>query len=147
MERFAEDADLLEKVRSFLSNNALLASRLVDGKEHEAAKFRDYFEHTEALNKVPSHRALAMFRGRNEGFLNVNLIMDPEEKPSDAHPCESMVAQHWSIANLGRPADKWLNETVRWTWRIKLLTHLQTDLLGDLQERAVRRRSLFSPAT
>ncbi len=136
MERFAEDADLLARLRGFLSDNALLASRLADGKEQEAAKFRDYFEHNEALAKVPSHRALAMFRGRNEGFLHISLMMDPEEKPSDAHPCEAMIASHWQISDQGRTADRWLQDTVRWAWRVKLLTHLQTDLLGQLRERA-----------
>jgi uncharacterized protein len=136
MERFAEDADLLSALRQFLLSHALLASRLMDGKAQEGAKFRDYFEHTEALAKVPSHRALAMFRGRNEGVLSLNLIMHAEEKPTDAHPCESMVAEHWQIADQQRPADQWLREAVRWTWRVKLLTHLQTDLLGQLRERA-----------
>jgi protein Tex len=136
MERFAEDADLLARLRHFLTENALLASRLVEGKETEGAKFRDYFEHTEALAKVPSHRALAMFRGRNEGILNLNLLMHTEEKPTDAHPCEAMVAAHWQIEDHERPADRWLREVVRWTWRVKLLTHLQTDLLGQLRERA-----------
>jgi len=136
MERFAEDADTLATVRQFLQDNALLAARLIDGKEREGAKFRDYFEHTEPLEKVPSHRALAMFRGRNEGILTLALMMHAEEKPTDAHPCEAMIAQHWGIENQQRPADKWLAETVRWTWRIKLLTHLQTNLLGLLRERA-----------
>jgi uncharacterized protein len=136
MERFAEDADLLAKVRQFLQDHVLLAARLIDGKEHEGAKFRDYFEHTEALAKVPSHRALAMFRGRNEGVLNLNLVMHAEEKPTEAHPCEAMIAEHWRIVDQQRPADRWLRETVRWTWRVKLLTHLQTDLLGQLRERA-----------
>ncbi|QFU77716.1 RNA-binding transcriptional accessory protein [Halioglobus maricola] len=141
MERFAEDADLLAKLRQFLTDNALLASRMMDGKEQEGAKFRDYFEHTEALAKVPSHRALAMFRGRNEGILSINLVMDAEEASSpvaasQAHPCEAMVADHWHIEDHGRPADRWLREAVRWTWRVKLLTHLQTDLLGQLRESA-----------
>lgn len=136
MERFAEDAELLHKVREFLQQHALLAARLIDGKEQEAAKFRDYFEHTEALAKVPSHRALAMFRGRNEGFLSLNLVMSAEEKPSDAHPCEAMISNHWQIEDQGRAADTWLAETVRWTWRVKMLTHMQTDLLGQLREQA-----------
>ena len=136
MERFAEDADLLAALRQFLVDHAQLASRLVDGKADEAAKFRDYFEHTEALAKVPSHRALAMFRGRNEGFLNLNLVMHDQEKPTDAHPCEAMIAGHWHIKDQQRPGDAWLRDTVRWTWRVKLLTHLQTDLLGQLRERA-----------
>lgn len=138
MERFAEDADLLARLREFLQQHALLASRLVAGKENEGAKFRDYFEHTEALSKVPSHRALAMFRGRNEGFLQLNLVLDAEEKPTDAHPCEAMLGDYWQVRDQGRPADRWLAETVRWTWRVKLLTHLQTDLLTQLRERAER---------
>ncbi len=136
MERFAENADLLASLRQFLVDNALLASRLMDGKELDGAKFRDYFEHTEALAKVPSHRALAMFRGRNEGVLALSLLLDPAEKPANAHPCEAMIAQHWRIEERQRPADPWLRETVRWTWRVKLLTHLQTGLLGQLRERA-----------
>ena len=136
MERFAEDADLLAKVRQFLQEHALLAARLIDGKETKGAKFRDYFEHSEALAKVPSHRALAMFRGRNEGILHLNLVMDAEEKPTDAHPCEAMIADHWGIEDQQRAADRWLRDTVRWTWRVKLLTHLQTDLLGQLREKA-----------
>ena len=136
MERFAEDADLLARVRQFLQDHVQLAARLIDGKEHEGAKFRDYFEHTEALGKVPSHRALAMFRGRNEGILSLNLVMHAEEKPTEAHPCEAMIASHWHIEDRQRPADRWLRDTVRWTWRVKLLTHLQTDLLGQLRERA-----------
>jgi len=136
MERFAEDADLLERLRTFLRENAQLAARLVTGKEEEGAKFRDYFSHTEALAAVPSHRALAMFRGRNEGVLSLDLVMHAEEKPSDSHPCEAMVAGHWQIEDRGRPADGWLRDTVRWAWRVKLLTHLQTDLLGELRERA-----------
>lgn len=138
MEKFAENADLLAMVRLFLQENALLASRLIDGKENEGAKFKDYFEHTEPLSKTPSHRALAMFRGRNEGILNISLIMDVDEKPTDAHPCEAMIADFWQLKFQDRPADKWLAETVRWTWRVKLLTHLQTDLFGTLREAAER---------
>lgn len=136
MERFAEDADLLAKLRDFLAENVQLCSSLVAGKEQEGAKFRDYFEHIEPLKKVPSHRALAMFRGRNEGVLNLSLVMHADEKPTDAHPCEAMVAEHWQVVDKEREADKWLREAVRWTWRVKLLTHLQTDLLGQLRERA-----------
>ncbi|KAA1189017.1 RNA-binding transcriptional accessory protein [Pseudohalioglobus sediminis] len=138
MERFAEDADLLEKLRQFLLEHGQLSSAVVAGKEQEGAKFSDYFEHIEPLSKVPSHRALAMFRGRNEGVLNLHLLMHAEEKPTDAHPCEGMVAEHWAIRDEARPADTWLREVVRWTWRVKLLTHLQTDLLGQLRERAER---------
>jgi uncharacterized protein len=136
MERFAEDADLLATLRKFVAEHSLLASRLIAGKEQEGAKFRDYFAHTEALAGVPSHRALAMFRGRNEGALALSLIMNAEEKPTDTHPCEVMIAERWEIEDRQRPGDRWLRETVRWTWRVKLLTHLQTDLQGQLRERA-----------
>ncbi|MEQ8514781.1 MAG: Tex family protein [Chromatocurvus sp.] len=136
MERFAEDADLLARLRAFLSDNALLRSTVEAGKAAEAAKFSDYFEHHEPLAKVPSHRALAMFRGRKEGFLQLTLVINPEEKPGDAHPCEAMIASHWRVEDQGRPADSWLGTTVRWTWRVKLLTMLQTDLLNTLRESA-----------
>ena len=136
MERFAEDADLLTRLRDFLQAESLLAARLVAGKEQEGTKFSDYFEHTEAFRTTPSHRALAMFRGRSEGVLSLDLRMSADESPLDAHPCEAMIASHWQIQNKDRPADKWLTEVVRWTWRVKLLTHLQSDLLTQLRERA-----------
>ncbi|CAA0079291.1 Protein YhgF [Halioglobus japonicus] len=136
MERFAEDADLLATLREFLQEQSLVAARLVAGKEEAGAKFSDYFEHTEALKSTPSHRALAMFRGRSEGVLTLDLRMTADESPLDAHPCEAMIASHWKIQDKGRAADKWLSEVVRWTWRVKLLTHLQSDLLTQLRERA-----------
>lgn len=136
MERFAEDADLLARMRDFLQAESLLAARLVAAKEQEGAKFSDYFEHTEAYKTTPSHRALAMFRGRSEGVLSLDLRLSAEETPLDAHPCEAMIASHWKIQEKGRAADKWLAEVVRWTWRVKLLTHLQSDLLTQLRERA-----------
>lgn len=136
MERFAEDADLIEKVRKFLLEESLLVAAVVAGKETEGAKFRDYFEHHEALAVVPSHRALAMFRGRNEGCLHLALQLQAEEDIAASHPCEAIIAEHWQITAADRAADKWLAEVVRWTWRIKLLTHIQTDLLGQLRARA-----------
>ncbi|WP_045856936.1 Tex family protein [Teredinibacter purpureus] len=138
MERFSENAALLEKLRNFLRSEGYLQATLVAGKEQEGAKFRDYFEHSEPVSKTPSHRALAMFRGRNEGILSIALnLIEPEDKPvGSIHPCEIMIAQHCSLEDQGRAADKWLSEVVRWTWRVKLHTHLETDLLGDLRERA-----------
>lgn len=134
MEQFAEDANLLENLRTTLHNDAKLSSRVVTGKEQEGAKFSDYFEHDEALKSVPSHRALAMFRGRNEGVLNLSLALG--EPDALLHPCEVMVANHFDISNQGRAGDAWLAEVVRWTWRIKLSTHLETDLFGSLREQA-----------
>ncbi|MCL7462376.1 Tex family protein [Pseudomonas sp. NW5] len=135
MERFAEDASLLERLRGFLKDNATLSARLVPGKEQEGAKFSDYFEHDEPLKGVPSHRALAIFRGRNEGVLSASLKVG-EELPGSAHPCEGMIAERFGIEQRGRAADKWLTEVVRWTWKVKLYTHLETDLLGELREAA-----------
>ncbi|HET8732002.1 MAG TPA: Tex family protein [Moraxellaceae bacterium] len=135
MERFAENADLLARLRSFLVENAEQVAKVIPGKENEGAKFRDYFEHREPLSGVPSHRALAMFRGRNEGILSLALEM-PDAQEGQPHPAEGMIAAHAGIKNQGRPADAWLAEVVRWTWRVKLLTHLETDLLGDLKDRS-----------
>ena len=135
MERFAEDAALLERLRTMLQQHALLRARLIAGKEQEGAKFSDYFEHDEPFKNVPSHRALAIFRGRNEGFLTANLSMG-DDTPGSMHPCEVVIAEHFAIKNQERPADKWLAEVVRWTWRVKLSSHLETDLFGQLRESA-----------
>lgn len=135
MERFAEDATLLDRLRTFLKNEATLSARLVPGKETEGAKFSDYFEHDERLKGVPSHRALAIFRGRNEGVLSIALKVG-DEAPGTMHPGELMIGEHFGIASRGRAADKWLAEVVRWTWKVKLYTHLETDLLGELREQA-----------
>ncbi|WP_317929982.1 Tex family protein [Halioxenophilus sp. WMMB6] len=134
MERFSESADLLAELRDYITANANLSARVVTGKESEGAKFSDYFEHDEPLKSVPSHRALAMLRGRNEGILSLALTF-PESEGS-SHPCEGMVASHWQISHRGRAGDDWLAEVVKWTWKIKLLTHLETDLVGQLREKA-----------
>ncbi len=139
MEKFSEDAELLGHLRSFLHHEATLSSRVVAEKaadtSQEVQKFRDYFEHDEPLKSVPSHRALAMFRGRNEGALTLAIKVG-DETARIGHPCEGMIAEHWAIKDLSRAADAWLQEVVRWTWRVKLLTHLETDLLGELREKA-----------
>jgi protein Tex len=139
MEKFSEAAELLGRLRVFLHNEATLSARAATGKEADASqevqKFRDYFEHDEPLKSVPSHRALAMFRGRNEGILTIAFKVGDEEAGA-GHPCEAMIADHWHIKDKGRAADIWLAEVVRWTWRVKLLTHLETDLLSELREKA-----------
>jgi uncharacterized protein len=135
MERFAEDATLLERLRGFLKDNATLSARVVAGKEAEGAKFSDYFEHDEPLKSMPSHRALAIFRGRNEGILGASLKVG-DEAPGSMHPCEAMIGERFGIDNRGRAADKWLGEVVRWTWKVKLYTHLETDLFGELREKS-----------
>ncbi len=135
MERFSEDAELLGQLRTLLQQDGLLSARIIDGKEHEAAKFRDYFEHDEPLCKVPSHRALAMLRGRNEGLLSLSLTL-PNADQQAVHPCEARIANYWQLGQQGRAADKWLAEVVRWTWRVKLLPHLESDLLAQMREAA-----------
>ncbi|KKO44586.1 transcription accessory protein [Arsukibacterium ikkense] len=135
MERFAEDATLLARLRAKLSRDAVLKSTVVSGKEQEGAKFRDYFSHTELWKNIPSHRALAMFRGRNEGVLQLQLLPDSDEATAHAL-CEQMVAEHFNIRQLQRPADGFLRTVVQWTWKVKLHLHLENDLLSELRERA-----------
>ncbi|WP_430216097.1 Tex family protein [Pantoea dispersa] len=137
MERFAEDATLLAKVRDYLWKNAHLVARVVEGKEEEGAKFRDYFDHHEALSSVPSHRALAMFRGRNEGVLQLSLNADPQfdEAPRESYG-ETLIADHLGLRLNNAPADSWRKAVVSWTWRIKVLLHLETELMGTIRERA-----------
>ncbi len=137
MERFAEDAALLQKIRRYLQNNAHIRSTLVAGKEKEGAKYSDYFEHSEKISKVPSHRALAMFRGRNENVLQVNLDADPEKDGNDAGSyCEHIIAEHLNLTFSDKPADKWLSTVVQWTWKIKILLHMETELFGAVRDKA-----------
>lgn len=137
MERFAEDATLLAKVRNYLWKNAHLVSKVVEGKEEEGAKFRDYFDHHEPISQVPSHRALAMFRGRNEGVLQLALNADPqfEETPRESQG-EQIIINYLDLRLNNAPADAWRKAVVNWTWRIKVLLHLETELMGTVRERA-----------
>lgn len=136
MERFAEDAQLLAKVRSYLTNNAEITAKVIAGKEDEGEKFRDYFDHHELLKNVPSHRALAMLRGRNEGVLTLSLNPDPEQEENSASYCEEIIRQHLNIQFTGQPADSWRQQVISWTWKIKVALHLETELMAALRERA-----------
>ncbi|WP_249979274.1 Tex family protein [Vreelandella olivaria] len=135
MERFAEDPELIGQLRERLWQEGELSARVLDGKQQEGTKFSDYFEHDEKLAKVPSHRALAMFRGRNEGILSLAIRL-PGEDEAPIHPAQVAIAKQVGICDEGRAADKWLSEVVRWTWRVKLYTALETELLGRLREQA-----------
>ena len=135
MERFSEDAALMGRLRNHLWDNGELRSSVVEKNKADAAKFTDYFDYSERLNKIPSHRALAVFRGRKEGFLSVEIGSAGLESGA-TDPCEGMVANHFGIENKGRSADKWLSEVITWTWRIKLIYRLETDLLGQLREQS-----------
>ncbi len=133
MERFAEDAALLASLRDYLWENGVLKSSLVEGKAQEGQKFADYFDYADPIAKIPSHRALALFRGRNEDVLNLTLDVEHGDGP---HPCEGRIAQHVGVADRGRPADAWLLETVRWAWRVKIASKLDVDLKLKLREQA-----------
>lgn len=135
MERFSEDAALVGQLRKHLWDQGELRATVIADKKAEASKFTDYFAYSERLNKIPSHRALAVFRGRKEGFLAVE-IGSAGIAAGETDTCELLIARHTGIEDKGRAADEWLRGVVRWTWRVKLLTHLQTDILGQLREQA-----------
>lgn len=137
MERFAEDAELLGNLREFIWQNGQLKVTVIEGKENEGAKFRDYFDHVEPLKKVPSHRALAILRGRNEGVLGYAIVVgDAEDDRRQPHPAEQRIAARWNVRDNGRAADKWFSDVVRWTWRVKLSTQIETDLMAQVREAA-----------
>ena len=140
MERFAEDAGLVQSLRAYLQDHGVVESKVIAGKEQDGEKFADYFDYFEPIKAIPSHRALALFRGRREQILMVNLRLDSEaEKPKwDAphNPCESRIANQFKIKNEGRLADQWLADTVRWTWRIKCSLHLESELMSALRDRS-----------
>lgn len=141
MERFAEDAELIGKLREYLHDHGVVASTVIAEKETDpaAAKFRDWFDFRESIQTVPSHRALALFRGRNEGFLRLQLGLDSDPtdgSPAGPNPCEGRIAGHFGVRDQGRAADAWLRETVRWAWSVKISLHLELELLGQLREQA-----------
>lgn len=137
MERFSEDAGLLDALRRYLFDHALIVSMVVEGKESEGAKFRDWFDFREPIKSAPSHRVLAILRGRNEDILRLALKAEPElEDPPRASPCEAMIAGHFGIADKGRPADKWLLDSARSAWMVKLSLHLKLELMNQMRERA-----------
>ena len=136
MERFAEDAELLQKVRSHMQQYAVLESKMAKGKEKEGAKFRDYFEHSEKLTKVPSHRALAMLRGRNEGMLSLSINADPNKEAKQASYCEVIIAEHFKLGLQDSAVDQWLKTVVSATWRVKIALQLETEFFGKMRENA-----------
>ncbi|WP_192254380.1 Tex family protein [Mesorhizobium caraganae] len=133
-EQFAENADLVGKLRNYMKERAFMRARVVDGKQEAGAKFSDYFDHVERWANVPSHRALAMLRGRNEEVLSLDIEVDADDA-SPVKPVERMIANAYAIGS-SLPADRWLTEVAGWTWRIKLSLHLTLDLMRDLRERA-----------
>lgn len=134
IERFAEDADLIEKLRILMREHASLICHVIPDKEKEAQKYSDYFDHKELISKVPSHRALAMFRGRREGYLNIKIDLELEEDAT--HPALGVIANHLNIQHQSRAADDWLADVVRWAWRVKLHLHLETEFMANIREQA-----------
>ena len=154
MEQFAEDAELLGELREHLQANGQLVAKVAEGKEEAGAKFRDYFDYREPISAIPSHRGLALFRGRKEEILQLALKL-PEELveqsaagpsgtaiapaapvPTGPNSCERKVAARFHIADKGRPADAWLTQTARWTWQVKLAWQLEGELFSTLRESA-----------
>ncbi|MCK5524151.1 MAG: RNA-binding transcriptional accessory protein [Thiomargarita sp.] len=141
MENFSEEAALLDSLREYLIENATFQSKVVKGKEEKSAKFADYFDYDEPFKKIPAHRALAMFRGRKSGILQLALPVigqDEEGNTIDVayQYCESKIANHFGIKEQGHPADTWLLETVRTAWRFKIRSHLDAQLLTKLREKS-----------
>ncbi len=140
MERFAEDAALLQSLREYVQEHGVVQSKVIEGKNDAAEKYADYFDYAESINTIPSHRALAVLRGRREEMLNVELRLDSEEeKPTWAsphNPCETRIAARFGIKDMNRPADRWLLDTARWTWRVKSFMHLESELMGALRSKA-----------
>ncbi len=138
-ERFAETAELLGKLRARMWEQGVVTSKVAKGKETaEEEKFRDYYDYAETIRTIPSHRALALFRGESLGVLKIELSLGEkiEVAAASPHPCVAMIAAHFAIADRGRAADKWLAEVCHWTWRVKAHSHISTDLLTQLREAA-----------
>src|SRR5690554_3051513 len=139
-ERYAEDADLLAKLRDYLWNTGLLYSTVVDGKQEEGANFRDWFEFSERLRTLPSHRVLALLRGRQQGALDLRIGLEPELEAQTPHPCIDRIADHLKLDarfDSAAPArERWLGDVCRWTWRVKLLTSFETEFISRLRESA-----------
>jgi uncharacterized protein len=138
-ERWAEDAALVGKLREWLWEEGLFKSKLMDGKDEnnpDIAKFRDYFDYDEPISRVPSHRALAVFRGRTLEFLDAKLVLDEEVVPGQPSLAEGRIARHLGWSHGKRPADDLIRKCVAWTWKVKLSLSLERDLFARLREEA-----------
>ncbi|MBF0281173.1 MAG: RNA-binding transcriptional accessory protein [Zetaproteobacteria bacterium] len=137
MEYFGEDADLVGRLRDYLNQHAWVHSAVVKKRAEEGVKFSDYFQFQELLKKIPSHRALAIFRGKQEGFLTYKMVEDSESEMREGFgPCEQAIARHFAIANKNRAADSWLLETVTQAWKSKIFSRLETELFTQLRQKA-----------
>lgn len=139
-ERYAENADLLADMRTHMWQTGRLYSKVIDGKETEGDNFRDWFDFNEPVRSLPSHRILAMLRGRQQGVLDIRLGLEAELEQQTPHPCVARVADFLqvgaSFAPDAAPRARWLAEVCRWTWRVKLLTAFESEVTGRLREAA-----------
>ena len=136
-ERFAETAELLARLRTRMREEGMLNATVIEGKEAaEEEKFRDYYAYSEAIRSIPSHRALALLRGRAQGVLLLQLGLGAELEAAVPHPCAAMIAAHFGIEDRGRPADQWLAGVCGWTWKVKAQPHISTELMLQLREAA-----------
>ena len=140
IEKFSEEASLINDLRTYLQEHGVIESKVTEGKEQEGIRFSDYFDYQETIKTIASHRLLALLRGRREEILNLKIRLDSEEqRPRWDDPfnaCEARIAAAFNIQNRNRSADKWLLECVRWAWRVRLSTHLETELMTGLRENA-----------
>lgn len=137
MERFAENASVLAQVRQYLKQHAHFTSTVIQGMEKEGVKYTDYFNYSEKLSAVPSHRALAIFRGRNEGMLQVSLDSEPANDTNKGEACERIISQILNIKCHTKSArDIWLNSVIQWTWRVKISQYMETELFAQLREKS-----------
>ena len=135
VEEFAEDAQLLGELRALLKEDSEVRSTVIEGKENEGAKFRDWFDFKEPFASIPSHRALALLRGRNEGILKLAIDL-PNLDPESPHPCEMRIRARFGLNDRGRAADRWLLDCARWAWNVKISLHLELELMNELRERS-----------
>ena len=141
IEEFAETPELMAALRYLLWDRGRLQSRVIDGKQEAGAKFSDYFAAAEPIKNIPAHRVLAMFRGRKEAILRLNVVLDDEPAqpgPAPLSAAEEKIAEHFNIRDDGRPADAWLIETVRWAWNTRLAAHIELELMNRVREEAER---------
>lgn len=136
IEQFAENAAVLAKLRDYLTKQSHLTSNVIEGMQTKGEKYTDYFEYTEQFIKIPSHRALAMFRGRNEGFLSISLDPSPDTVDNKHKVCEEIIQRALDLKPGCEARTRWLDQVINWTWRIKLSLHLETELFAQLRERA-----------
>lgn len=140
IEKFSEEASVINALRTYLQEHGVIEVKVNEGKEQEGIRFSDYFDYQETIKTIASHRLLALLRGRREEILNLKIRLDSEEQrprwDDPLNACELRIAAAFNIGNKNRPADKWLLECVRWAWRVRLSTHLETELMTGLRENA-----------